>query len=562
MRGKNIGCNEFLTLRRQKASYRARTRAIFEGDRICAMNPVLSVHDLSLDYRLSKDKRVQVLQGTSLTIGRGEAVGLLGPSGCGKTSLVRCILGMPMSGADMRCAALQFEDRNLLTMTARERHALRRNRIGVIFQDPRNRLSPFRRIRSQIEDVSPPRYKRIETLHSLSSVGLADPERIASSYPHELSGGECQRIAIAQALVSKPSLLLADEPSSALDTVAQRHILDLLIQVRAQYDLAMLVISHDPALLQALVDRILVLRNGVVADYVPPRAKSFLTHMAIRKELTETARPLLEISNLHLVHGSRRGWQNWLGRRRPHPALQGVSLGVLHGECVAVVGASGSGKSTLARCIAGIDLPQSGVMSFSGTPLVQTRPLALRARLQLILQDTVGALNPRLTVAQILGEPLHIHRQYPTNRHTSDTGSSETLQRIKQVLAAVSLTSEYLERRPPQLSGGERQRVAIARALILQPSLLLLDEALTGLDHELQHSILELLEILRAQIGLTCIHFSHDLGQMLLIADQIAVMDEGRIVESHPAAEFPKLACHPASLQLLDAMLTKPEERR
>ncbi len=525
------------------------------------MKPVLSIQELSLDYRLSKGKQVRVLRGTSLAIGQGEAVGLLGPSGSGKTSILRFILGMPSPGAETRCAALQFEGRDLLRMTARERHTLRRNRMGVIFQDPLSRFSPFRRISRQVQDVFPRRYSRIDTLRCLSDVGLADPERIASSYSHQLSGGECQRIAIAQALVSEPSLLLADEPSSALDTVAQRHILDLLIKVRAQHGMAMLVISHDPATLLALVDRILVMRDGILYDYDPPRSTLRGSQRSIRSKEIETEVPLLEVRNLRLQHGSSRRWRSWLESHQPHPALQGVNLAVRPGECVAVVGGSGSGKSTLARCIAGIDAPQAGVIYFAGSPLLHTRPLLLRAHLQLILQDTVGSLNPRLTVAQILEEPLRIHQRRPTMSHIQSSVQKDTKDRINRALAAVSLPVEYSERCPPQLSGGERQRVAIARALVLHPSLLLLDEALTGLDHELQQSVLELLGALRAQMGLTCIHFSHDLSQMLLVADRIAVMDEGRIVESHPAAEFSRAARHPASLRLLDAMLAKPEER-
>lgn len=528
--------------------------------KICAMKPVLCIRDLSLNYRLSKDKRVRVLHDANLIIKAGETVGLLGPSGSGKTSLLRCILGMPMPEAEVRCAELQFEGSDMTTMTARQLHALRRNRMGVIFQDPAHRLSPFRRIGGQMGDAFPGGHHRADILSSLSSVGLADPARIASSYAHELSGGECQRVAIAQALAAKPSLLLADEPSSALDTVSQRQILDLLLGVRSELGIAMLVISHDPALLSALADRILVLRAGALDDYAPARSATFHTHRHFCAAEKEKEKPLLKVSDVHLAYGSYRGWMKWRARHTPHPALRGSSLQVEQGECVAVVGASGSGKSTLARCIAGIDFPQSGEISLSGEVLPQARPLALRARLQLILQDTVGALNPRLTVAQILAEPLSIHRHRTFRGPWPHARRGDELERIPQVLASVSLPLEYLERRPAQLSGGERQRVAIARALVLRPSILLLDEALTGLDRDLQQSMLVLLDELRTQIGLTCVHFSHDLGQMLRVTDRIAVMDEGRIVECHAAAQFSRLASHPASLRLLHAILDPPAD--
>jgi peptide/nickel transport system ATP-binding protein len=522
------------------------------------MTALLSVHDLALDYRLADGSRVHVLRGASFTIQRREAVGLLGSSGSGKTSLLRCILGMPLPAAEVRCATLTFEEKNLLTMSDRERHALRRNRIGYVFQDPSNRLSPFRRIRRQLEDASRGRSDRIASLQLLSAVGL-NANRIASSYPCELSGGECQRVAIAQAMASGPSLLLADEPTSALDTISQRHIIDLLKQMQASLDTAMLIVSHDPSVLLALVDRILVLREGRLTEYAPSHTKKTAPGIAVSGGQKRTVASLLDVRNLRLVHGFDRRWRRWLGGQLTHAALQGASLTVQPGECVAVVGPSGSGKSTLARSIAGIDEPQSGEMHLSSEPLLYARSPALRACMQLILQDTVEALNPRLTVGQILEEPFRINRQLQTDSDASRPGRREVSARMEQVLEEVSFPRNHLSRRPLQLSGGERQRVAIARALMLQPALLLLDEALVGLDPELQKSILDLLERLRVRHGLTCIHFSHDLRQMLVVADQIAVMDEGRIVECHPAVDFPKAARHPASLRLLEAMLPGPE---
>ncbi len=524
------------------------------------MKPLLSIQDLTLDYCLPDGSRVNVLRKASVNVGRNEAVGILGPSGSGKTSLLRCILGIPSGEAQIRCATLDFEDMNLLTMSDRERHALRRNRLGVIFQDPGNRLSPFSTIRRQIEDASAGRWNRIRSLQALSAVGLSNANRIASSYPHELSGGECQRVAIAQALASSPSLLLADEPTSALDTIAQRHIIDLLKRIRAGSDISMVVISHDPSMLRALVDRILELREGSLIDYAPPTAKLDRPRRQVSVVPMADVPPFLEVHELKLIHGAARGWRRWHRKKVSHPALQGTSIRIQSGECVAVVGQSGSGKSTLARCIAGINKPQSGAIYLSAEPLSHDRPPALRRALQLILQDTAGALNPRLTVAQILEEPFRIERQRASNRHSPEPGRQEVSGRIEKILEEVSLPVGYLGRRSPQLSGGERQRVSIARALVLRPTLLLLDEALAGLDAELQQSILDLLERLRTRHGLTCIHFSHDLRRMLIAADRIAVMHEGCIVESHTAAEFSKLARHPASLRLLQAVLPDPEE--
>ena len=517
----------------------------FAGDTICAMTPLLSVQDLSLDYGPAREGTVPVLQGASLSMEPGEIVGLLGPSGCGKTSLLRCILGVPAPAARIRCAALRFEDRDLLAMSMSERRTLRFRRMGFIFQDPAGRLSPFRRVRSQLRDMLPRAATRADLLQALAGAGFSDPERAAAAYPHQLSGGEAQRVAIAQALAAQPSLLLADEPSSALDTVTQRHILDLLLRMRALRRTAMLIVSHDPALLAAIADRVLSLQAGALADYVPshvsrPAPPALTGH--------SQAAPLLQVRHLRFAHVAQRLWPHTV---RTTPILRQVSLSLAPGESLAIVGASGSGKSTLARCLAGIESRYSGEILFAGAPLDPPRSLASRAQIQLVLQDTVGALNPRLTIAEILAEPLRIHaRSRGTPRNVDE--------RIGHMLAAATLPATCLTRRPPQLSGGERQRVAIARALMLQPSLLLLDEALAGLDRALQDSILELLDRLRAQMHVACIHFTHDLGCFLRSADRIALLHQGDIVECHPAADFVRLAEHPAALQLLHAILPEP----
>ncbi len=535
------------------------------------MQPILAIEDLSLVYRLPKGRRLGVLRRVSLSIGAGEVVGLLGPSGSGKTSLLRYILGVGMEGSESKCALLKFEDMNLLAMNHWQRHRLRRERMGIIFQDPTHRLSAFRRIRRQLEDAGGSCSSESGALASLERVGFVDPGRIASSFPYELSGGECQRIATAQAIAANPMLLLADEPTSALDTVAQRQILDLMLKIRRERKVAMMVISHDPELLRALADRVLRLHDGVIVGHVPsparsrsPRSKPGTTLQMTGERATQS---VLDVRDLTLTFGlpqPETGWMplpDWGRTRKFHAALQGVNFSVQQGSFVAVVGRSGSGKSTLAACIAGIALPQSGEMLFCEKPLLPVRSQEQRAQIQLILQDTVGALNPRLTVAQILEEPLRIHRNQLPGKSGRRYTDKQMQARAYSILGDVSLAPEYLTRTPAQLSGGERQRVAIARALMLQPTLLLLDEALTGLDHDLQDSILELLGDLRRHKELTCIHFTHDLRRMLIAADQIAVMDEGLIVEVHPAWEFARKACHPASVRLLDAMLLDAEEQ-
>lgn len=512
------------------------------------MAVLLSVQDLSLDYSSSRKSTVPILRNVSLAIERGEAVGLLGPSGSGKTSLLRCILGINGPTAAMRCGELRFEGRDLLTLSARERRILRFRHVGFIAQDPVSRFSPFRRVGAQIKDTSPPRARFADLPDLLRGAGFSDPERIARSWPHELSGGEAQRVAIAQALAGQPSLLLADEPTSALDTIAQRQVLNLLLRLRVQGRTAMLIVSYDPALLGSVADRILVLHNGVLADHRPCRRQR-----PPRKPVpAATASPLIELRGIRFAYGRHQLWP-----RAPHhsPILHDICLSVAPGESLAIVGASGSGKSTLARCIAGVESRYRGEIIFGGRAIGNPRRLSTRAEIQLILQDTVGALNPRLTVAEILAEPLLIHSRRDQSIHFTHQSISD---RMLRTLRAVSLPPAYLRRHPPHLSGGERQRVAIARALMLAPSLLLLDEALTGLDRGLQDSILAMLDSLRMQMNLACVHFTHDLARFLHSADRIAVLHQGHIVECHAAGEFPRLATHPTSLQLLQAMLPDP----
>jgi peptide/nickel transport system ATP-binding protein len=512
------------------------------------MQPLLSVQDLSLDYSPSRQSTASVLQDVNFVIQHNEVIGLLGPSGSGKTSLLRCILGMPSPAARIRCAALRFEDSDLLSMPARARRILRHRRMGFIFQDPVSHLSPYRRVRSQLLDIFPHSASRSDLLEALRRVGFDLPARIAAAWPHQLSGGEAQRVAIAQALAAQPSLLLADEPSSALDALTQRRILDLLLQLRTEQQIAMLIVSHDPAVLAAIADRVLVLRAGSLAPYEPPRPQQ---RAARPRSSSTSSAPLLEVRDLRFAHVQHRFWSR---TPRITSILHGISLRIAPGECLAIIGASGCGKSTLARCIVGIEPHCTGNILFNGEHLGVTRSCAAQAGIQLILQDTVGALNPRLTVAEILAEPLRIHPPRSTSPHKAHSIDVH----IRAILAAVSFPAAYLSRFPFQLSGGERQRVAIARALILKPSLLLLDEALTGLDRDLQDSMLALLDALRREMQLTCIHFTHDLSRVLRSADRVAVLHHGSVVEDLPASAFAAEARHPASLQLLHAILPDP----
>jgi ABC-type glutathione transport system ATPase component len=391
----------------------------------------------------------------------------------------------------------------------------------------------------------------------LRQVGFDDPERILRAYPHELSGGQRQRVAIAQALICRPKLLIADEPLSALDAATQADILELLQRLKCDLGLAMLFITHNAGVLASLADNIIVMREGdVVArgklenlqaspdEYVqgilfPEKS---LAHADYTSQSTVSGAPLLEVRKL-----SKRFVQKRMLSRREFvvQSLDGVNLALQAGSTVAVLGRSGSGKSTLARCIAGFETADSGEILLEGNPIAtaEKNKAGERRPVQMIFQDAATSINPRFTARQIVAEPLEIARW---------KNEAERTRRALRLMEEVGLDPEWASRLGAEFSGGQRQRLALARALAADPKLLIMDEALSGLDMPLQAQMVRLLMELQARHGLTYLYISHDLNFILLFAQEAVVMDAGRIVERTTPEKLVE-STHPATRELVEA---------
>ena len=508
--------------------------------------PLLQVEDLTLQFCSSSPAAIE---GVSFSLNPGEAIGLLGESGAGKTTLARALLGLYTPACRVVKGSVRFRGGEILHANERELQMIRGAQISLINQEPELALNPVISIGEQVAEVirahsaGKRRFCREEARTSLASAGLGD-SWIYSAYPHQLSGGQRQRAAIAQALACKPALLVADEPTRALDNVIQAEILDLLKQWRDRFQLALVFITHNPALLSGLADRVAVLHAGRIVEegafeqiYWRPRhpfTKKLLDAIPpLREEtsraLTNQQPPLLEVRNLCKTY-TRGGWR---ASTRSHVvALDNIHLKIPFCTTLALVGKSGSGKSTLGRCLARLEPSDSGEILWEGKNLLKLSRSELtpvRRRIQLIFQHSATAMNPLLTAAEVVEEPLRVR---------GGTSKKERRQRALAAMEQVGLSSQWANRKPLQFSGGQKQRLAIARALILKPDLLILDEALTGLDPSTQAQIADLLRTLQASFSLSYLFISHDLRMAAHLANTIAVMQDGRIAECRSVAEL------------------------
>jgi peptide/nickel transport system ATP-binding protein len=525
--------------------------------------PLLRVRELSISY-VGAPGLARAIDRVSFSIARGEAVGLLGESGSGKTSIALAILGLLPRNAQVS-GSVVFDARELLGLSERQLEAIRGARIALIYQEPELALNPVLSVGEQIAEVIRA-HRRIDAggrrervLSLLREVGFGGAaSRILTSYPHQLSGGERQRILIAQALACGPELLIADEPTASVDATIQAEILGVLRHLRRQLALAILFISHNPAVLAATTDRLLVLSEGRILEEGPTdRVLTRPAHTHTRSLVAAVPRveegaaagaversALVEIDALKKTYARRRAFG---GARETVTALDGASLTIPAESTLGLVGASGSGKSTLARCLARLDEPDSGDIRFGGVDIRGLQGADLRRyrrEVQLIFQDPAGALNPRFSAESIVVEPLAVQRVGT---------AAERRARARELLAEVGLPPARAGDPPAAFSGGQRQRLAIARALALEPSLLILDEAFSGVDLRVQRQILELLARLRERRALTCLVIAHDLALVSQVADRIAVMHEGRIVECAPTRELLRQPRHAQTRALLSA---------
>ncbi|HUI22236.1 MAG TPA: dipeptide ABC transporter ATP-binding protein [Methylocella sp.] len=517
--------------------------------------PIFKLRELRVSYGPA-----QVVKGLNLTVSRGETVAIVGESGSGKSQTMLAALRLLPREARTAGSAT-FESSELLSLPQKQLDAILGQRIAMVFQEPMSSLDPLFMVGAQIGAVLrlkarlPRGAARARAKELLDLAGIAEPERRLNAYPHELSGGQRQRVAIAMAIACNPDLLIADEPTTALDVTVAAKILDLLAELKQSLGMAMIFISHDLGLVRRIADRIYVMKGGEVLESGSPAeifamschdyTRMLLQGMPrVRPRALGDAPMLLRAENIKVEFRLRGGL---FGTKRTFTAVDGVSLSLSCGHTLGVIGESGSGKSTLARALLKL-VPASGKISFDGRDLsllsrAAMRPL--RRSLQLVFQDPFGSLSPAIRIGDIITEGLRIHEPAMTRKERDKRAAVA----LEEVLLNPSLRHRFAQ----ELSGGQRQRVAIARAMILKPRLVVLDEPTSALDRSVQIGVLALLEDLQEKHGLTYVLISHDLTVIRAASDEIAVMKDGRIVEQGPAQEIVEQPREPYTRSLLAA---------
>ncbi|WP_111656492.1 ABC transporter ATP-binding protein [Isoalcanivorax indicus] len=485
-----------------------------------------------------------VVDQVSLTLHAGRMLALVGESGSGKSVTALSLLRLLPPQAQVSASAMTFEDRDILHLNEQQLRGLRGGRIGMIFQEPLSALNPLHTVEKQIgESIAVHQglsrsATRKRVLALLDKVHLPKPETLLGRYPHQLSGGQRQRVMIAMALANDPTVLIADEPTTALDVTVQAGILDLIKQLQQEMGLAVLLITHDLGLVSRYAEDVAVMHRGQIVEQGPTAqvmqapAADYTRHLLAAEPggtppIPDATRPE-HLRTRDLRVWFRQGPKSFFGSKSWFRAVDGVDTLVRRGETLGIVGESGSGKSTLAMAILRL-IESRGEIEMDGArldPLDRRAMTPWRARLQVVFQDPWGTLNPRMTVGQIIGEGLQVHRP--------DMKAAERAAEVATILGEVGLPADWQHRYPHEFSGGQRQRIAIARALILRPELLILDEPTSALDRSVQHQVLELLRDLQERHGLSYIFISHDLKLVRAISHQLVVMRDGKALEQGP----------------------------
>jgi len=505
---------------------------------------LLAVRDLSVAFAVEGGE-VEAVRHVSFEIERGASMALVGESGSGKTVTALSIMQLlPYPKARHPSGSIRFQDEELVGAADATMQRVRGDRIAMIFQEPMTSLNPLHTIEKQVNEVLRVHKglsrsaARARTLELLRLVGLPEAERRLDAYPHQLSGGQRQRVMIAMALANEPDLLIADEPTTALDVTIQAQILTLLGELRAKFGMALLLITHDLGIVRKMVDRVCVMSAGAIVEagatreiFESPR-HPYTRHLLAAEPRRVARAPradapvVIEAHDVRVWFPVRRGL---LRRTVGHiKAVDGVSLAVREGQTVGVVGESGSGKTTLGLALLRLQTCQ-GRIRFGGLELqgVGARALRpLRRTMQIVFQDPFGALSPRMSVAQIVGEGLGVHGIGATAAERRDL--------IDAALQEVGIDPGWRDRYPHEFSGGQRQRIAIARAMVLKPRLVVLDEPTSALDMSVQAQVVDLLRDLQARHRLAYLFISHDLKVIRAVSDEILVMRDGRVVEQGP----------------------------
>ena len=527
--------------------------------------PLLSVHDLRVDFDVGT-RVVHAVRGVSFDVAAGQTVALVGESGSGKSVTALSILRLlPYPPASHPRGRILFEGTDLLAADDRTLRRVRGNAVSMIFQEPMTSLNPVHSVERQIsESLMLHRGMRREaarrrTLELLDEVGIPDPRSRLDDFPHQLSGGQRQRVMIAMALANEPRLLIADEPTTALDVTVQAQILDLLQGLQQKRGMGMLFITHDLAIVRRIADEVHVMTEGLIVEQGPTE-KVFdeAHHPYTRKLLAAEPRGLPPVSSPDApVIVSTEGLRVWFPIRRGllkrtvgHVrAVDDVSLSVRRGQTVGIVGESGSGKTTLGRALLRL-VRSEGPIVYQGSRIdgLKSREMRpLRRNLQIVFQDPFGSLSPRMSVGEIVREGLDVHRR--------DLTPETRQERVKAALREVGLDADAYLRYPHEFSGGQRQRISIARALVLEPEVLVLDEPTSALDMSVQAQIVDLLRDVQRRRNLTYLFISHDLRVVRALANDIVVMKDGKIVESGPAADIFSAPTHDYTRALIAAAL-------
>ncbi|RXJ69472.1 microcin ABC transporter ATP-binding protein [Veronia nyctiphanis] len=501
--------------------------------------PLLEVNDLWVKFKMDTGD-VEAVKGLSFTLEKGQTLALVGESGSGKSVSSSAIMGLlPPNGSIPEKSSIKFLGDEVLTMSEKALRALRGDRIAMIFQEPMTSLNPFMPVGEQVAEAVIIHRKvskkeaMAEALSLFHKVKLPEPERRINKYPHEFSGGQLQRIMIAMALANKPDILIADEPTTALDVTVQAEVLKLIKDIQAEMGMAILFITHDLGVVRHFADDVVVMRHGEkvetgTVEEVFTQPKHEYTKMLLDAEPKPQQRDQSEKDDLLVVNDAKVRYvlnKNFFGKPTDFvDAVKGISLRIKQGQTVGIVGESGSGKSTLGRAIMQM-LPYTGDVSFAGANLEtlgKKERFNIKRDMQMVFQDPYGSLSPRMTIGEIIAEPLTVF---------TDLDKKQRLDKARKALAEVRLDPLSVNRYPHEFSGGQRQRIAIARALILEPKFILLDEPTSALDRSVQLTVLELLDDIQKRRNITYLFISHDLSVVRAISDHVIVMQHGEVVE-------------------------------
>ncbi|MBX4150474.1 ABC transporter ATP-binding protein [Paenibacillus sp. FSL W7-1279] len=533
------------------------------------MEPILQVRNLSVAFQ-SRDSEFHAVRGVSFEVKKGETLGIVGESGSGKSVTARSIMRLlPSPPSYMKDGEILFLGQNLAEKTEKEMESIRGRDIGMIFQDPMTSLNPTIRIGEQISESLVKHQKlskqeaKQQALEMLKLVGIPNSEARYNQYPHEFSGGMRQRVMIAIALACRPALLIADEPTTALDVTIQAQILNLMKNMQERFGSSIILITHDLGVVAGMCDRVAVMKDGVIVEtgtteeiFENPQHPYTLKLLNALPRLDEKKKakpapiivpstdykgPLLEVKSLKQYFD--------MGKGNVLKAVNDISFHIQAGETLGVVGESGSGKSTTGRAILRLHQPTGGEVLYQGMSVNRLSPSemkAMRRHMQMIFQDPYASLNPRLKVVDIIGEALDVHKL--------TSSKQERKKRVEELLDMVGLDPAYATRYPHEFSGGQRQRIGIARALAVEPKFIVCDEPLSALDVSIQSQIVKLLEELQHRLGLTYLFIAHDLSMVKHISDRVAVMYMGKIVELAESEELYSNPQHDYTKSLLAAI--------